>query len=161
MSLEGVIRQAYRGYGAAVIVWAGWSAVWLGTDLRMDPSVLGYGWLAIAAFGAVVGVSMASVHLRGDGLFRTEPNRRRLARFDEHRLSGAPLYAYVAALVGWAVLTGAWTAGLVAGIDAALVGYGWIAIALYGVGLTIALAVTHKRDLADAVDATVLWARGA
>jgi len=159
MSLERVIRQAYRGYGVAAVVWAGWSVLWIGTDLRMDPSIVGYGWLAIAAFGALVGASMASMHLRGDALFRTALKRRQFRRFEDSALTGAPLSGYVAGLVAWAALTGAWMAGV--GIDVAVVGYGWLAIALYGAGLTIALAVTHKRDLADAIDATTVWVRRA
>jgi hypothetical protein len=151
MALTGTVRQAYRGYGVAAVVWAGWSAVWLGTDLRMDPATVGYGWLAIAAVGAVLGVTMVTMRYHdGYDLFRED--RRTVRRFEDHSLSGTPLHIYVGGMGAWSVLTVAWLTGVVGTVGASVVGYGWFAIALYGLGLTVGLAVKHKQELVDAVD---------
>ncbi|MFB6090214.1 MAG: hypothetical protein ABEJ97_04070 [Halobellus sp.] len=153
MALTRGVRQVYRGYGIAALVWAGWSLVWLGTDIRMEPSTIGYGWLTVAAVGLVLGVTMTGMRVHDDfQLFRTDENRRTLRRFDDHSLSGTPLHLYIGLLAVWSALTLAWVTGAVAAVGTTVVGYGWLAIALYGGVLTVGLAVQHKQRLADAVD---------
>ncbi|MFA1609915.1 hypothetical protein [Halobellus rubicundus] len=153
MGLARGVRQVYRGYGIAAVVWAGWSLVWIATDIRMDPATIGYGWLTIAAVGFVLGVTMTGMRVHGDfQLFRVAENRRHIRRFNDHSLSGAPLNLYAGLLAVWAVLTVAWVTGAITAVGTALIGYGWLAIALYGGVLTLGLAVEHKQQLLDAVD---------
>lgn len=153
MALTRSVRQVYRGYGIAAVVWAGWSFVWAGTDIGIAPSTIGYGWLTIAAVGLLLGATMIGMRVHDDyQLFRTAENRRHVHQFNDHTLSGTPLHLYVGLLAVWAALTLAWATGAFAGVGTAVVGYGWLAIALYGGVLTVGLAVEHKERLVDAVD---------
>ncbi|MGQ4554490.1 hypothetical protein [Halobellus sp. GM3] len=154
MALPNIVRQTYRGYGVAAVVWAGWSIAWAGTGLRMDPATIGYGWLAIAAVGAVLAGTMVTMRVHDDyQLFRTD--RRHRKRFEAHSLGSTPLHLYVAGMGAWGVLTAAWVLGSVGSLSATIVAYGWFGIALYGAVLTVGLAVKHKQELRDAaVDVT-------
>lgn len=152
MVLTKTVRQAYRAYGVATVLWAGWSLAWVGTGIEMEPAVVGYGWLAIAVVGFVLVGSMAAMRVSaGHQLFRTQRSAR-IDRFDDHVLGNTLLPAYVVALAGWSVLTVEWWTVHLGIVGRTTVGYGWLLIALCGLGLTIGLASKHRDDLRDAAD---------
>lgn len=145
MVRELLLRQAYRLYAAVLVIWGAWTLSWSLFGLEMASTTVGYGWLAIAAVGVPVTV----------GLFATrrslfEAPAREVDRFTANSLSGWPLVAYAAALVGWSAVFAAWWSGTVS-VSSTVVGYGWLAIAAYGTVLTIGLVSTHRSEVLAAV----------
>ncbi|MFB6301215.1 MAG: hypothetical protein ABEH65_13255 [Halobacteriales archaeon] len=150
MALKYVIRQAYRLYGLGIILWAGWSAAWMGFGLDMSATTVGTGWFAIAAFGAVVAIAMGVMRVSSDyNLFKTDPNQTRIQRFNNHVLSSTPLHFYVIALAAWSFLTVEWWVVNLGLVGRTIVAYGWFLIALYGLGLTLSLAVKHDEAIVE------------
>ena len=154
MNPVGVVRQLYRVYGFGILVWASWSAIWMGFSIDMSPTVIGVGWLLIAVIGAILAVTMGVLRFSDEyRLFKTQSNRERIQRFRNHLLSSTPLHFYVIALAAWSFLTVEWWVINLDLVSRTIVAYGWFLIALYGLGLTISLTVKHdeavKEELND------------
>ena len=49
-------------YAVALVAWSAVFAVWSTAGLGVSATVIGYGWLAIAAYGAVLTVGLVSTH---------------------------------------------------------------------------------------------------
>lgn len=49
-------------YAVALVVWSGVFVIWSTSGLAINATVLGYGWLAIAAYGGVLTVGLVSTH---------------------------------------------------------------------------------------------------
>lgn len=49
-------------YAVALVVWSAVFAVWSTAGLAVNATVVGYGWLAIAAYGAVLTIGLVSTH---------------------------------------------------------------------------------------------------
>lgn len=153
MARETWIRQAYRLYAVTLVIWAAWSGVWLGTGLNMPAQTVATGWLAVAVFGGVVLLAMGVGRFRdGYQLFKTQSNRERIRRFNNHNLGGVFLNLYVVALAAWSFLSIEWVTLNLGIVGYTVVGYGWAVIALYGVTLTIGLTVKHKDAVVEEVD---------
>lgn len=153
MVIEKTIRQIYRLYGVGIVVWAGLSVAWIGVGLDLSPTVVGSGWLVIAAVGAVLAVGMGAVRFSSEyRLFKTQSNRERIQRFRSHLLSSAPLHLYVIALAAWSFLTVEWWVVNLGLVGRTIVAYGWFIIALYGLGLTVSLATKHEEALREDLD---------
>jgi hypothetical protein len=153
MPLSNVVRQGYRLYGLGTLVWAGWSAAWMGLGLNMSPTVIGSGWFAIAGLGALLAIGMGATNLSDEyQLFKTQTNRGRIRRFNSHLLSSAPLHLYAIALAAWSFLTVEWWVVNLGIVGQTVVAYGWFLIALYGLGLTIGLTVKHDEAVVEELD---------
>ncbi|MFB6148406.1 MAG: hypothetical protein ABEJ48_01965, partial [Halobacteriales archaeon] len=139
--------------GLGIILWAGWSAVWMGVGLDMAATTIAAGWFVIAAFGAIIAVTMAGMRISSEyDLFKTQPNQGRIQRFNNHVLSSTPLHFYVIAMAAWSFLTVEWWVINLGIVGRTLVAYGWFLIALYGLGLTISLAVKHDEAVVEELD---------
>lgn len=120
-------------YAAVLVLWAAWSGGWLAPDVAMAASAVGTGWLAIAAFGAVVGVALGLTRVSDEyRLFKTQSNRERIRRFRDHVFGGGFLGLYVVALAAWSLLTVKWVVLNLGIVGRSIVAYGWFLIALYG-----------------------------
>jgi len=161
MATTSYVRQGYRLYGLAVLVWAVWTGLWGGLDLGTPARTIGDGWLLIAAFGVVLTGALAASYVSGDGrLFRTQAKRSQIDRYNDHVLSSTPLHVYMVALLGWSVLSLGWWTGSLSFVGRTAVGYGWLVVALYGLVLAVGLAVKHSSDIAEDVAESVPGARG-
>jgi len=155
MSLGNIVRQGYRVYGLAIVVWAVWSSIWWGVGLDVSSSTISYGWFAIAVFGGVLTVLLAGLWLSGEHqLFKTQSNRTRIQRFNSHVLSSRPLHLYMIALLGWSAISIEWWVVNLGIVGQTIVGYGWLLIALYGLALTVGLASKHSDELAEEIEDT-------
>jgi hypothetical protein len=153
MTLANIVRQGYRVYGLALLAWAGWSGLWIITGLNMDPSIVGYGWLTITVFGAILTVSMGVLWYMTDyTLFKKDRHQRRVSRFNNHMLSSTPLHVYVLVMIAWSLLTVEWWVLNLGLVERTVVGFGWLLIAVYGLALTLGLSVKHKDDIVETVD---------
>jgi hypothetical protein len=153
MSYVHFVRQAYRLYAGALVLWAAWSGVWLVTDIGMDAATVGTGWLVVAAFGAIVGVALGLSRVSDEyRLFKTQTNRERVQRFRDHVFGGGFLGLYVVALAAWSFLTIEWVVVNLGIVGQTIVAYGWFLIALYGLGLAIGLSTKHSDAVVEEVD---------
>jgi hypothetical protein len=125
----------------------------MGIGLDMSPTVVGYGWLLIAGVGAILMIVMGVTRFSSEyHLFKTQSNRKRISRFNSHLLSSTPLHLYVIALAAWSSLTVEWWVVNLGLVGRTAVAYGWFVIALYGLGLTVGLAVKHEDALIEELD---------
>lgn len=153
MTYENLVRQAYRLYAVTLVIWAAWSGIWLGTNLNIEANMIGMGWLAVAVFGVVVAIALGLTRIHDEvQLFKTQSNRDRIHRFNNHAFGGAFLNLYVIALAAWSFLTLEWVTLNLGLVGRTIVGGGWLIIALYGVALTIGLTVKHKEAVVEEVD---------
>lgn len=153
MAYSHFVRQAYRLYAVALVLWAAWSGVWLATDIGMTASAVGTGWLAVAAFGALVSVALGITRLSDEyQLFKTQTNRERVRRFQNHVFGGKFLGLYVVALAAWSFLTIEWVVVNLGIVGRSIVAYGWFMIALYGVALAIGLTTKHSEAVVEEID---------
>lgn len=153
MAYAHFVRQAYRLYAAALVLWAAWSGVWLVTDIGMTASAVGTGWFVVAAFGAIVGVALALTRVSDEyRLFKTGTNRERVRRFRDHVFGGQFLGLYVVAIAAWSFLTLEWLVVDLGIVGRTIVGYGWFLVALYGLALAIGLTTKHSDAVAEEVD---------
>ena len=153
MAYAHFVRQAYRLYAGALALWAAWSGIWLATNIGMTASTVGTGWLVVAAFGALVGVALGVTRISDEyQLFKTQTNRERIRRFQDHALGGKFLGLYVVALAAWSFLTIEWIVVNLGIVGSSIVAYGWFMIALYGLALTIGLTTKHSEAVVEEVD---------
>jgi hypothetical protein len=153
MAYAHFVRQAYRLYAAALVLWAAWSGLWLVTDIGMTATTVGTGWLVVAAFGAVVAVALGLTRISDEyRLFKTGTNRERIRRFQTHAFGGGFLGLYVVALAAWSFLTIEWIVVNLGLVGRTIVAYGWFLIALYGLALAVGLTTKHSDAVLEEVD---------
>ena len=156
MAYAHFVRQAYRLYAAALVLWAAWSGVWLVTDVGTTASAVGTGWLVVAAFGAMVGVALALTRVSDEyRLFKTRTNRERIRRFRGHAFGGQFLGLYVVAIAAWSFLTVEWLVVNLGIVGRPIVAYGWFLVALYGLALAVGLTTKHGEAVAEVTPSTV------
>lgn len=144
-----LITQCFRGYCALAVIVAGFTALWALGVITVAIPVVGYAWFAVAAVGTVVAVGMLT---KQQEAIEADATEARLTRFEESSLTGTPLNLYIGALAGWAAVSFGWVLGGMSAAGLSVVGYGWLAIAAYGVVVGIGLARTHSEDVAVAID---------
>lgn len=138
------VRQGYRLYLATLAIWSVWTAVWMNLELSISAMTIGYGWYAISLGG--IGLTAGLVATRTE-LFAGSPGS--FDRFADSDRTALALGGYAAALVAWSAVSVAWWTGAVP-LGTGLVGTGWLAVAAFGLLLTIGLCVAHWSDLAGA-----------
>ncbi|MUW15344.1 hypothetical protein GJ633_12330 [Halorubrum sp. CBA1125] len=144
-----LITQCFRGYCAIAVIIAGFTALWALDVIDVAVPVVGYAWFAVAAVGTVVAVGMVS---RTSEVVEADATTDRVEQFEKSGLTGTPLNLYVGALAAWAAVSFGWVLGGMSAAGLDVVGYGWLAIAAYGVVLGVGIATNHSEDLATAVD---------
>ncbi len=149
MVSQSLVRQAYRIYGAGLIVWAAWSLTWIVMRVNLDPAIVGAGWVGLGVVGAVLALTLFRHREANEPrLFTPEPDY--VEQFDQTIFSSTPLHAYAIGLVGLSVVSEAWALG-VRTIDPTFLAFGWYLVALYGLVLTLGLAARHKEAIRASV----------
>lgn len=148
-----VLTQCFRGYAVLSLLAAGFTALWaLGViNPIVSLPLVGYVWLIVAAAGTVVAVGMIT---KKEELLEPDTAPERIEAFEEATVTGRPLDLYLGALAMWAGVSFGWVLGGMSAAGLTIVGYGWFAIAAYGVIVGIRIARNHRKDLATAVDPT-------
>lgn len=155
-----ILTQCFRGYAAIGVIAAGITALWTLGVVEMAIPLIGYAWFIVAAAGTVVAVGLATKH---DEVVEPDAAPDRIETFEDATVTGRPFELYIAALAAWAAVSFGWVLGgmsveaivTIGGVSASglvVVGYGWLAIALYGVVVGISIAMNHREDVATVVD---------
>lgn len=145
------LTQCFRGYAAVAVVVAGFTALWALGIIEVALPIVGYAWFAVAAVGVFVSVGIAA---KDDEVIEADATEERVETFEDATVTGRPFEGYILALAVWAAVSFGWVLGgsSAAGLD--VVGYGWLAIAAYGVVVGLGIARNHSEDIATAADPT-------
>ncbi len=144
-----LITQCFRGYAALAAVVAGFTALWALGVINIAVPLVGYAWFAVAAVGTVVAVGMAT---QKEDVIEPDAADKRIETFEEATITGRPFDLYIGALAAWAAVSFGWVLGGMSTAGLTVVGYGWLAIAVYGLVVGVSIALTHKEDVATVVD---------
>jgi hypothetical protein len=144
-----LITQCFRGYAALAAVVAGFTALWALGVINIAVPLVGYAWFAVAAVGTVVAVGMAT---QKEDAIEPDAADKRIETFEEATITGRPFDLYIGALAAWAAVSFGWVLGGMSTAGLTVVGYGWLAIAVYGLVVGVSIALTHKEDVATVVD---------
>jgi hypothetical protein len=144
-----ILTQCFRGYAAIAVVAAGFTALWALGVIDVAIPIVGYAWFVVAAAGTVIAVGMIT---KDEEVIEPDATQKRLDRFENATVTGRPLDMYIGSLAMWAAVSFGWVLGGMSADGLAIVGYGWLAIAAYGVVVGIGIAMNHSEDVATAVD---------
>lgn len=146
-----LLTQSFRGYAAIAAIVAGFTALWAIGIVEVSISIVGYAWFAVAAVGTVVAIGMAA---KPEEVIEPDATDERIETFEESELTGTPLNTYVVALAMWAAVSFGWVLGGMSAAGLTVVGYGWLAIAAYGLIVALGIALNHSDDIETAIDPT-------
>lgn len=146
-----ILNQCFRGYAALGVIAAGFTALWAVGVIDVAMPLVGYAWFVVAAAGTVIAVTMAR---KPDEVIESDAADDRIETFEEATVTGRPLDMYIGALAAWAAVSFGWVLGGMGAAGLTVVGYGWLAIAAYGVVVGIGIAKNHSEDVTAAVDPT-------
>lgn len=147
--MKQLLTQSFRAYGALAVIVAGFTALWALGVIDVAHPIVGYAWFAVAAVGTVVAVGMA---VRPEEVIEPDATTEQVEKFEESSLTGTPLHLYVGSLAMWAAVSFGWVLGGMSSAGLAIVGYGWLAIAVYGAVVGIGIASNHSEDVTTALD---------
>lgn len=147
--MKQLVTQTFRAYSALAITVAGFTALWALDIITVGIPMVGYAWFAVAGLGTIVAVGMGA---RPEETIEPDATPDRIETFEDSTTTGRPLELYLGALAMWAAVSFGWVLGgmSTAGLD--IVGYGWLAIAAYGVIVGIGIVRNHSEDVATAVN---------
>jgi hypothetical protein len=111
--------------------------------------LVGYAWFIVAAAGTVVAVGLIT---KQEEVFELDTTPEQLETFEESTLTGRPFDMYIGALAAWAAVSFGWVLGGMSAAGLTVVGYGWFAIAAYGLLIGIGIALNHREDIVTAVN---------
>lgn len=143
------LTQCFRGYAAIAVVAAGFTALWALGVIDVAIPLVGYAWLGVAAVGTVVAVGMRT---KKEEVIEPDATDERIDEFEEATVTGRPFELYIAALAAWAAVSFGWVLGGMSVAGLTVVGYGWFAIAAYGLVVGIGIVMNHKGDVATVVN---------
>lgn len=146
-----LLTQCFRGYAAIGVVAAGFTALWALGIIEVALPLVGYAWFIVAAAGTVVAVGMLT---KKEEVIEPDATEDRIEKFEEAAVTGSPFDLYIGVLAMWAAVSFGWILGGMGGAGLTIVGYGWFAIAAYGVVVGVGIAKNHREDVATAVDPT-------
>ena len=149
MGIVSVIEGCFRAYAAAAVGASVLTVAVVFDVVQLAPSALAAVWIAIAALGGVTAVGMTTN--KRDTCAKNVTDGQ-MKRFTACWFTGWPLNAYLIAVMIWAGVSFGWVLGGASGATFLVVGYGWLAIAAYGVVLLVGLLAAHSEDVAAAVD---------
>lgn len=143
------LTQCFRGYAAIAVVVAGFTALWALGIVEVSLPIVGYAWFAVAAAGTLVAIGMAS---RSEEVIELDSAEERIKAFEDATVTGRPFEGYLVALAMWAAVSFGWVLGGMSAAGLTVVGYGWLAIAAYGVVVGVGIVLNHTDDVKTAVD---------
>lgn len=143
-----VLTQCFRGYAAIAVVVAGFTALWALGVINVAIPLVGYAWFAVAVVGTIVAVGMTT---KEEDVIHPDTTDERIKEFEEATVTGRPFELYIGALAGWAAVSFGWVLGGMSTAGLTVVGYGWFAIAAYGLVVGVGIAMNHKEAIATVV----------
>lgn len=146
-----LFTQCFRAYAVIGVLAAGFTALWTLGVIDVAVPFVGYAWLAVAAVGTVIAVGMIT---KKETVIEPDAAEERLDDFEDATVTGRPFDLYIGALAMWAAVSFGWVLGGMGTAGLTVVGYGWFAIAAYGLVVGLGIALNHKEDVADAIDPT-------
>lgn len=146
-----ILNQCFRGYAVLGIIAAGFTALWAIGLIEVSIPLIGYAWLAVAAVGTVVAVGMLT---KQEEVIEVDAADERIEEFEKATVTGRPFDLYIGALAAWAAVSFGWVLGGMSTAGLTVVGYGWLAIAVYGAIVGIGIIINHREDVATAIDPT-------
>ena len=87
-------------------------------------------------------------------MIEADATTARIETFEASAITARPLELYMGALAAWAAVSFGWVLGGMSASGLAVVGYGWLSIAIYGGVVSIGLAMNHREDVTTALDPT-------
>lgn len=96
-------------------------------------------------------VSMAG---KDDEVIEPDAANHRIEEFESATVTGRPFDGYFGALAMWAAVSFGWVLGGMSATGLTVVGYGWLAIAVYGIIVGAGIVRNHRKDVKAAVDPT-------
>lgn len=117
----------------------------------VSTTVLGSLWIGAAALGGAI---VFGLTLNTDDVVEPDRAEARCDRWEKCMFTGWLLNIYLITAVIWAGVSFGWFIGGQAAAGIPIVGYGWIAVAVYGAVVAAGIAATHYDFLAEAVDPT-------
>ena len=144
-----IITLGFRVYGAIAVILAGLTALWALDILAVPIPLVGYGWIGVAVVGTIVAAGMRA---DPEAVVKSDATTDRVETFEESTLTGRPLELYISALALWAAVSFGWVLGGMSAAGLTLVGYGWFAIAFYGVLVGAGLVANHSDAVATVVN---------
>ena len=151
MGMISVIEGCFRAYAVAAVGASVLTVLVVLGLVELSPTALAAVWIGIAALGGVTAVGMTTNKRETCANNLSEGQERRFTRC---WFTGWPLNVYLIAVMIWAGVSFGWVLGGTSASTFHIVGYGWLAVAAYGVVLLIGLLVSHSEDVASAVDFT-------
>jgi hypothetical protein len=146
-----LFTQCFRAYAVIGVLAAGFTALWTLGVIDVAVPFVGYAWLGVAAVGTVVAVGMIT---KKETVIEPDAAEERIDDFEDATVTGRPFDLYIGALAMWAAVSFGWVLGGMGAAGLTVVGYGWFAIAAYGLVVGLGIALNHKEDVADAIDPT-------
>lgn len=144
-----ILTQCFRGYATIAVVVAGFTALWALGVVSVAVPIVGYAWFVVAAAGTVIAVGMTA---KGDEVIEPDATQQRLDRFENATVTGRPLDLYIGSLAMWAAVSFGWVLGGMSAAGLTIIGYGWLAIAAYGVIVGVGIAMNHREDVTTVID---------
>jgi hypothetical protein len=143
------LTRFFRGYAAIAVIVAGFTALWALGVIDVAIPLVGYAWFAVAAVGTVVAVGMT---VKNEEVIETDAAEERISEFEKAMVTGRPFEFYIGALAAWAAVSFGWVLGGMSAAGLTVVGYGWLAIAAYGLVVGLGIIMNHKEELSTVVD---------
>lgn len=147
--MRDILTQCFRGYGVIAAIVAGFTALWALGVINVAIPLIGYAWFGVAAVGTVVAVGLK---MKKEEVIEPDAADERVDEFEDATVTGRPFELYIGALAAWAAVSFGWVLGGMSVSGLAVVGYGWLAIAFYGLVVGVGIAMNHKEDVATAID---------
>jgi hypothetical protein len=151
MSAKTVFDLGFRVYAIGVGLLGIVTALLAFGYVTVSTTILGSLWLGAAALGGAIVLGLT---LDTDHIVEVDRDTARCERWDECMFTGWLLNIYLITAAIWAGASFGWFIGGQAAAGVPVVGYGWIAIAVYGAVVATGITATHYDFLAEAVNPT-------
>ncbi len=142
--MKNILAYCCQGYAVIAVAAAGFTALWALGVIDLAMPLIGYAWFAVAAVGTVVAIGITTNKREA---LEIDVAKAQLEAFEESPLTGRPFELYMSALAAWAAVSFGWVLGGMSATGLAVVGYGWLVIAVYGTVVGIGIAMNHRENV--------------
>ena len=151
MSMKTVFDLGFRVYAIGVGLLGIVTALLTFELVAVSATILGGLWIGAAALGGAIVLGLT---LDTDDVVEADRDTARCDRWDECMFTGWLLNIYLITAAIWAGVSFGWFIGGQAAAGVTVVGYGWIAVAVYGAIVAAGITATHYDFLVEAVNPT-------
>lgn len=131
----------FRAYAVGVAVIAVFTVLLAFGQISVDPTLFGGMWLGLAGTGGVVAVGLT---LNRESAIEQDRVEQRCQRWESCMFTGWLLNIYLIGAGIWSGVSFGWFLGGQSAAGISVVGYGWIAIAVYGAFVGAGTALYHR-----------------